>query len=750
MLNKHLLDKVSNTLTFIVWLIIFLPLSANALGVKDIQVLSALNQPLKAKVGLISIKGLDINDIKVRLASPRVFKNAGIARPYFLTRLKFEPMVADDGNAYIQITSRDAVREPYLDFMLEVSWRGGSFIKEFTILLDPVVLRNQSSGPDSGAAKMSSVNTPLIRKQIYGPVQEAETLWIIAQKTRPDTSIPIKQMIMAIHQENPEAFAHGNINLLKQGATLRIPDQRSIMAITYGAATKLYTEQEQEWKGSKSITDDSEVSSDTESVSHAETAATLVSKPDTAPAAALAETTSAQQPAEEPQIQTISITEAKDEHQEKLEIVATPEDQMDEVTPAQGAKVYPKDEIEELRGSIADNTDDVSALESINRDLVRLRSALKSKIALIKQELEKTDQAIAIVSGKLEITDTETVTDIQNKDEANDGDATASAPSSLEPTALQKNTVDTKQDTDLTVTETAITLEDSVKSKQPQGINISTDQLASERINRLETEIAGLKSQSETVQTQKYLIIILTLAFLAALTFIVFSNRENLLKIRINGNPLNLIMERLNKHIKSFNLDSTADVFQSEIEDKIKPAHPQQHSEMPFDEPDNSREQELSFTEPPTTLTNHDQEQHTTESAADSTGDLPTQNTVMFESARSEDDHDIDYTLTSVDVYIAYRRFSEAESILRNAIEKHPGLPELKAKLLEIYAFKKDVKAFTRHLETYKEELSIQAPKLWQEALQEGVQLIPSHPYIQAYTKGMSAANSDEKTILGT
>ena len=746
MFKQHHIEKTNKMKTFWAWLILFMPLCASALGIKDIAASSALNQPLDARIELVSVSGMDIHDIKVRLASPKVFEEAGIDRPYFLNLLKFEPKLSADGNAYIQITSRDAVREPYLDFMLEVSWRGGSLTKEFAVLLDPAVLRGTTAEPKNGIATLAANNSASDKKQLYGPVQEAETLWIIAQKTRPDPSISIRQMIMAIYQENPGAFAHGNINLLKRGATLRIPDQRSIMAITHGTASKLYTEQEQEWKAGQSTSDVPATTSDLTTPTNSEAPPTPLTTPDTETAASKADQT--RPDTKGPQSQTESVTENPQAPQEKLEIVATAAKQLDEVTPSQGTRAYPQDEIEQLRGSIADSAEDTSALESINRDLVRLRSALKSKIALIKKELEKTDRAIAIVSEKLQTTDiateqgslaesaTDNTTSATEETVSPATDATAN-PQNIDPEIIEPAVE--------APAATASKIADTPASEQASGINITSDQVTSEQINQLEREIATLRAQGSTVRTQRYLIVALALASLAAFGFILFSNRKKL--PTINHQTLNRILDQIKLFVRSVNIDHKVTAPLSKISNTIEPARPQQHTEIPFDAPDTGRKQQVSFTEPPATLSSHDADKHTTEPAAETTDDHPTQNTVMFENPRHEDEHDLDYTLTSVDVYLAYRRFSEAESIVREAIEQHPNQPELKAKLLEIYSFKRDAKLFSQHLESYSEELSTQAPGLWEEALQAGMQLVPNHPYIQAYSKELrrTTAPSREK-----
>jgi pilus assembly protein FimV len=93
----------------------------------------------------------------------------------------------------------------------------------------------------------------------YGPVRRNETLWEIAKRTRPGNDISMDQMMHALLRENPHAFMNNNINRLKAGVTLDIPDRNTINAITSSEALAESRRQEQEWKaGQQAATQESE------------------------------------------------------------------------------------------------------------------------------------------------------------------------------------------------------------------------------------------------------------------------------------------------------------------------------------------------------------------------------------------------------------------------------------------------------------------------------------------------------------
>lgn len=107
----------------------------------------------------------------------------------------------------------------------------------------------------------------------------------------------------------------------------------------------------------------------------------------------------------------------------------------------------------------------------------------------------------------------------------------------------------------------------------------------------------------------------------------------------------------------------------------------------------------------------------------------PPQPEVVPEAAAfTESSVDIASILTEADIYLAYRRYSQAESLVEEAMSQNPESPELKAKLLEIYAFRRDKKAFGRYLEEVYQILMVQSPELWEKIVDMGQDLVPEHP----------------------
>ena len=152
-----------------------------ALGLGDIEMRSALNQPLDADIGLTSVQPGELEGLLVQLASREAFERAGIERSPALTALRFSVERRNDGSAFIKVGSNGPVVEPFLNFLLEVDWPKGRMVREYTILLDPPVFMNQeavSSGatptaptvPNQEAAALDPVVPVAIEREADEPI----------------------------------------------------------------------------------------------------------------------------------------------------------------------------------------------------------------------------------------------------------------------------------------------------------------------------------------------------------------------------------------------------------------------------------------------------------------------------------------------------------------------------------------------------------------------------------------------------
>lgn len=107
-----------------------------AIGLGDIKLHSALNEPLRAEIKLVQVKDLTENQIIVNLAPPEDFANAHVDREYLLNSLRFRLDLDDPSNPKVVVTTQQPIREPFLNFLVEVQWPSGRLLREYTLLMD--------------------------------------------------------------------------------------------------------------------------------------------------------------------------------------------------------------------------------------------------------------------------------------------------------------------------------------------------------------------------------------------------------------------------------------------------------------------------------------------------------------------------------------------------------------------------------------------------------------------------------------
>ena len=263
------------------FLIGVLPGPVVALGLGEIDLKSALNQPFLGEIPVSSESSSDLTDLAVELASTDTFEEFGLDRAQFLSNFKFVVLQRGQG-AVIRITSTDRVVEPFVTLLLEIKWAQGRLLREYTVLLDPPAFADPVAAPTVAApvAGPSPSQSPVVRSPApvpepapisaapssavaappvatptftsveggnYGPVQRNETLWGIAGRYTDGTIVNRNQMMLAIYRTNPEAFV-GNINRLKAGMILRVPDAAEVERLGRSEANSEVQRQNSEWK----------------------------------------------------------------------------------------------------------------------------------------------------------------------------------------------------------------------------------------------------------------------------------------------------------------------------------------------------------------------------------------------------------------------------------------------------------------------------------------------------------------------
>ncbi|UCV02862.1 FimV/HubP family polar landmark protein [Dechloromonas denitrificans] len=235
--------------------------------------LSGLGQPLRAEVEIGANRD-ELSGMTARLAPQDAFRQAGVDFASVLLDLRFAIEKRPNGQAVVKVTSFKPVNEPFLDFLVELNWPAGRLVREYTFLLDPPEIAvKQASRPVAEARIVETVQgggamverpapartgtRPAPAPKVASEPQKAdaagtrvvrpgETLRKIATETKHD-GVSLEQMLVGLFQKNPDAFIGDNVNRLKAGAILGIPERAAVEAVSDAEAKKIYVAQAADW-----------------------------------------------------------------------------------------------------------------------------------------------------------------------------------------------------------------------------------------------------------------------------------------------------------------------------------------------------------------------------------------------------------------------------------------------------------------------------------------------------------------------
>ena len=269
--------------------------AALALGLGEIRVKSQPGQPLLAEIPIISNEPGELEQLQARLASPATFDRVGLPRPQGLVSgLSFAVALSDDGRAVIRVTSAEPVQVAAVNFLVEVDWGQGRLVREYSALVDapgalaaanqpiieaplpppsnaiirepepiasvplppvptpeptPAAVPTPAPAPTPVAPRPAPVAPPApVAAATSGEVevQRGQTLSQIARDV--SQGYTLDQSMLALLRANPDAFINGNINRLKQGAVLRVPQSAELAQLGEDEAAALVRDQVAEWR----------------------------------------------------------------------------------------------------------------------------------------------------------------------------------------------------------------------------------------------------------------------------------------------------------------------------------------------------------------------------------------------------------------------------------------------------------------------------------------------------------------------
>ena len=269
---------MSGKLRVLISAILLTPAAAFGLGLGEIRLSSALNEPFSAEIDLVAAAPDELSALEAHLAAPEVFARYGLDRPAFLSSLEFTVGHGQDGRSVLLVRSRDAISEPFVSFLIDVNWPRGRLLREYTVLLDPPAMLSAeaspapapvvapTTAPSAAASPPPAPATPQEPPAPAAPAPQAEsappvatasgssyqvargdTLYGIAGSMAGSDRQEIQRTMIALFRANPEAF-DGNINQLRAGAILRVPPSNEVAGIATAEAASEVRQQNAAWR----------------------------------------------------------------------------------------------------------------------------------------------------------------------------------------------------------------------------------------------------------------------------------------------------------------------------------------------------------------------------------------------------------------------------------------------------------------------------------------------------------------------
>lgn len=252
-------------------LLVALPGISHALGLGEIQLKSPLNAPLSAEIELLGATPDELAGLRVQMASRDLFARYGLDYPAFVSGIQLRAGRSADGRDVILLSSSTPMTEPFATLLIEANVARQRIVREYTVLFDPPVFAPAAAGnaapppvaaPAAGAGNRSATIERPAATAAPAPspapaaprasgdgsytVQRGDSLSLVARRVADGSN----QAMMALYQGNPGAF-EGNMNLLRAGAVLRVPDAGAIAAVDPGEARREIRRQSAAWNAAR-------------------------------------------------------------------------------------------------------------------------------------------------------------------------------------------------------------------------------------------------------------------------------------------------------------------------------------------------------------------------------------------------------------------------------------------------------------------------------------------------------------------
>ena len=236
--------------------------SAHALELGELTAISKANEPFKAEIQLLDVNALTPKDVRIRLGSESEFRQAEIVPNRILSRLRFQVRQPSQGKLVLDVVSKTKLDIENLEFVLSARWPSGKVVRGYKVPLKDSVLVESEGGQVVQSSMVAKAKDNKVNRATFVDARsllesmptngtyktsQGNTLWSLADKNNPNGQLTVYQTMMAIQALNEDAFYANNINLMKEGAILRLPTKEQIALFNKAMSKQEFEKQNQAW-----------------------------------------------------------------------------------------------------------------------------------------------------------------------------------------------------------------------------------------------------------------------------------------------------------------------------------------------------------------------------------------------------------------------------------------------------------------------------------------------------------------------
>lgn len=264
-----------------------------ALALGRITVQSALGEPLRAEVEVPQLSAAEADSLQAAVASPAAFRAQGMEYSGTANTVRVKVQKRSNGSTVLQLSSFQPVNDPFVDLVIDANWASGKLQRNYTLLLDPPTSRRPAPAPTTVAQAAPAempVRPAVVARPTSAPataagrdlsndrdlestpakpqrkrkektstaeatpasakgeirVKAGDTAGRLAAAYKP-AGVSLDQMLVAMLRSNPQAFINGNINRMRSGAVVQLPDEATTQSTSIKEARQIMATQSQDF-----------------------------------------------------------------------------------------------------------------------------------------------------------------------------------------------------------------------------------------------------------------------------------------------------------------------------------------------------------------------------------------------------------------------------------------------------------------------------------------------------------------------